>query len=162
MCVRWQTKSRYEFNLHCHFFITFNKRVLFLHSPCWTTRVLLLSLLLNAINILDYRTWMLMFLALTFMLNRAPSLHCFSISLPSILIQAGSPVMKWSNLIICPCPYWLNQQQQQQNLGPMDYTSLQKELALAENVWKKVCPSETDEDSSTTLVYSVKTVAERN
>ncbi|XP_057182250.1 glutaminase a isoform X3 [Triplophysa rosa] len=52
--------------------------------------------------------------------------------------------------------------EQRQNLGPMDYTSLQKELALAENVWKKVCPSETDEDSSTTLVYRMKTVAERN
>ncbi|XP_055074705.1 glutaminase a isoform X4 [Misgurnus anguillicaudatus] len=53
-------------------------------------------------------------------------------------------------------------QQQQQNLGPMDYTSLQKELALDDKVWKKICPSETDEDSSTTLVYRMETVAERN
>ncbi|XP_055074706.1 glutaminase a isoform X5 [Misgurnus anguillicaudatus] len=54
------------------------------------------------------------------------------------------------------------QRQQQQNLGPMDYTSLQKELALDDKVWKKICPSETDEDSSTTLVYRMETVAERN
>ncbi|XP_056614905.1 glutaminase a isoform X4 [Triplophysa dalaica] len=53
-------------------------------------------------------------------------------------------------------------EQRQQILRPMDYTSLQKELALAENLWKKVCPSETDEDSSTTLVYRMKTKAERN
>ncbi|XP_065100687.1 glutaminase a isoform X4 [Paramisgurnus dabryanus] len=53
-------------------------------------------------------------------------------------------------------------QQQQQNLGPMDYASLQKELALDDKVWKKICPSETDEDSSTTLVYRMETVAERN
>ncbi|XP_056614906.1 glutaminase a isoform X5 [Triplophysa dalaica] len=52
--------------------------------------------------------------------------------------------------------------EQRQILRPMDYTSLQKELALAENLWKKVCPSETDEDSSTTLVYRMKTKAERN
>lgn len=54
------------------------------------------------------------------------------------------------------------QRQQQQNLGPMDYASLQKELALDDKVWKKICPSETDEDSSTTLVYRMETVAERN
>lgn len=54
------------------------------------------------------------------------------------------------------------QQQQQQNLEPLDYSSLQKELALTDKVWKKVCPSETDEDSSTTVVYRMETVAERN
>ncbi|XP_058618202.1 glutaminase a isoform X4 [Onychostoma macrolepis] len=53
-------------------------------------------------------------------------------------------------------------QQQQQNLEPLDYTSLQKELALTDKVWKKVCPSETDEDSSTTVVYRMENVAERN
>ncbi|XP_016130036.1 glutaminase kidney isoform, mitochondrial-like isoform X3 [Sinocyclocheilus grahami] len=53
-------------------------------------------------------------------------------------------------------------QRQQQNLEPLDYTSLQKELALTDKVWKKVCPAETDEDSSTTVVYRMESVAERN
>uniref|UniRef100_A0A671NED0 glutaminase n=1 Tax=Sinocyclocheilus anshuiensis TaxID=1608454 RepID=A0A671NED0_9TELE len=48
------------------------------------------------------------------------------------------------------------------NLEPLDYTSLQKELALTDKLWKKVCPAETDEDSSTTVVYRMESVAERN
>uniref|UniRef100_A0A672N2X0 glutaminase n=1 Tax=Sinocyclocheilus grahami TaxID=75366 RepID=A0A672N2X0_SINGR len=51
---------------------------------------------------------------------------------------------------------------QRQNLEPLDYTSLQKELALTDKVWKKVCPSETSEDSSSTVVYRMESVAERN
>ncbi len=53
-------------------------------------------------------------------------------------------------------------QQQQQNHEPLDYTSLQKELALTDRVWKKMCPAETDEDSSTTVVYRMGNMAERN
>ncbi|XP_051979652.1 glutaminase kidney isoform, mitochondrial-like isoform X3 [Xyrauchen texanus] len=53
-------------------------------------------------------------------------------------------------------------QRQQQPLGPLDYTSLQKELALTDKVWKKVCPSETDGDSSTSVVYRMEGMVERN
>ncbi|KAM9709878.1 glutaminase kidney isoform, mitochondrial-like isoform 3-T3 [Menidia menidia] len=37
--------------------------------------------------------------------------------------------------------------------GPMDYESLQQELALKAPLWKKVSPTESDQDSSTTVVY---------
>ncbi|KAJ8246648.1 hypothetical protein GJAV_G00253880 [Gymnothorax javanicus] len=41
--------------------------------------------------------------------------------------------------------------QRQPSFGPMDYESLQKELALKDTLWKKVTPSENDIDSSTTV-----------
>uniref|UniRef100_A0A3B5MDI8 glutaminase n=2 Tax=Xiphophorus TaxID=8082 RepID=A0A3B5MDI8_9TELE len=44
--------------------------------------------------------------------------------------------------------------------GPMDYESLQQELALKAPLWKKVSPTETDQDSSTTVVYRMDKVAE--
>uniref|UniRef100_A0A3P9MWT6 glutaminase n=1 Tax=Poecilia reticulata TaxID=8081 RepID=A0A3P9MWT6_POERE len=49
---------------------------------------------------------------------------------------------------------------QRHNFGPMDYESLQQELALKAPLWKKVSPTETDQDSSTTVVYRMDKVAE--
>ncbi|CAG5865974.1 unnamed protein product [Menidia menidia] len=45
--------------------------------------------------------------------------------------------------------------QRQHCYGPMDYESLQQELALKAPLWKKVSPTESDQDSSTTVVKSV-------
>uniref|UniRef100_UPI0037E9019B glutaminase kidney isoform, mitochondrial-like isoform X2 n=1 Tax=Semicossyphus pulcher TaxID=241346 RepID=UPI0037E9019B len=45
------------------------------------------------------------------------------------------------------------------SFGPMDYESLQQELALKAPLWKKVSPTESHEDSSTTVVYRMDTVA---
>ncbi|XP_035265399.1 glutaminase kidney isoform, mitochondrial-like isoform X3 [Anguilla rostrata] len=52
--------------------------------------------------------------------------------------------------------------QRQLCFGPMDYESLQKELALKDTLWKKVSPSENDVDSSTTVVYRMKGVGDQN
>uniref|UniRef100_A0AAY4DH60 glutaminase n=1 Tax=Denticeps clupeoides TaxID=299321 RepID=A0AAY4DH60_9TELE len=46
--------------------------------------------------------------------------------------------------------------QRQQPIGPLDYKSLQQELALNDSVWKKVSPAEVDSDLSTTVVYRMK------
>ncbi|XP_069011007.1 glutaminase kidney isoform, mitochondrial isoform X1 [Embiotoca jacksoni] len=43
--------------------------------------------------------------------------------------------------------------------GPMDYESLQQELALKAPLWKKVSPTESHQDSSTTVVYRMDNVA---
>lgn len=51
---------------------------------------------------------------------------------------------------------------QQQTFGPMDYESLQKELALKDTVWTKVSPTECNEDSSTTVVYRMENVRDGN
>ncbi|XP_055005500.1 glutaminase kidney isoform, mitochondrial-like isoform X2 [Boleophthalmus pectinirostris] len=52
---------------------------------------------------------------------------------------------------------------QRQTRRPMDYESLQQELALKAPLWKKVCPTETNQDSSTTVVYRMdNTVSEVN
>lgn len=40
----------------------------------------------------------------------------------------------------------------------MDYESLQQELALKAPLWKKVSPTESNEDSSTTVVYRMDKV----
>ncbi|XP_062390538.1 glutaminase kidney isoform, mitochondrial isoform X3 [Sardina pilchardus] len=53
-------------------------------------------------------------------------------------------------------------QRQQHNFGPMDYESLQQELALKDSLWKKVSPTESNQDSSTTVVYRMESVGERN
>lgn len=50
--------------------------------------------------------------------------------------------------------------QRQQTFGPMDYESLQQELALKAPLWKKVSPTESNEDSSTTVVYRMDKVIE--
>ncbi|XP_043988032.1 glutaminase kidney isoform, mitochondrial isoform X2 [Gambusia affinis] len=50
--------------------------------------------------------------------------------------------------------------QRQHSFGSMDYESLQQELALKAPLWKKVSPTETDQDSSTTVVYRMDKVAE--
>ncbi|XP_029314300.1 glutaminase kidney isoform, mitochondrial isoform X2 [Cottoperca gobio] len=42
--------------------------------------------------------------------------------------------------------------------GPMDYESLQQELALKAPLWKKVSPTESHQDSSTTVVYRMDNV----
>lgn len=42
----------------------------------------------------------------------------------------------------------------------MDYESLQQELALKAPLWKKVSPTESNEDSSTTVVYRMDKVVE--
>lgn len=49
---------------------------------------------------------------------------------------------------------------QQQIFGPMDYESLQQELTLKAPLWRKVSPTETDQDSSTTVVYRMDKPAE--
>ncbi|XP_076119405.1 glutaminase kidney isoform, mitochondrial isoform X3 [Alosa pseudoharengus] len=53
-------------------------------------------------------------------------------------------------------------QRQQHIFGPMDYESLQQELALKDSLWKKVSPTESNQDSSTTVVYRMESVGERN
>uniref|UniRef100_A0A8C6NWU7 glutaminase n=1 Tax=Nothobranchius furzeri TaxID=105023 RepID=A0A8C6NWU7_NOTFU len=50
--------------------------------------------------------------------------------------------------------------QRQLHFGPMDYESLQQELALKAPLWKKVPPTESDQDSSTTVVYRMDKVGE--
>lgn len=52
--------------------------------------------------------------------------------------------------------------QRQHTFGPMDYESLQKELALKDTMWTKVSPTECNEDSSTTVVYRMETVGDGN
>ncbi|KAG9349417.1 hypothetical protein JZ751_027860 [Albula glossodonta] len=52
--------------------------------------------------------------------------------------------------------------QRQHTFGPMDYESLQQELALKDTLWKKVSPTESNEDSSTTVVYRMESVVDRN
>ncbi|XP_024141859.1 glutaminase kidney isoform, mitochondrial isoform X2 [Oryzias melastigma] len=51
-------------------------------------------------------------------------------------------------------------QRQQHTFGPMDYESLQQELALKAPLWKKVSPTESNQDSSTTVVYRMDKVGE--
>ncbi|XP_031145487.1 glutaminase kidney isoform, mitochondrial isoform X3 [Sander lucioperca] len=46
------------------------------------------------------------------------------------------------------------------SFGPMDYESLQQELALKAPLWKKVSLTESHQDSSTTVVYRMDNVAE--
>ncbi|KAM9850751.1 glutaminase kidney isoform, mitochondrial isoform 2-T2 [Aulostomus maculatus] len=48
--------------------------------------------------------------------------------------------------------------QRQLCFGPMDYESLQQELALKAPLWKKVSPTESHQDSSTTVVYRMDNV----
>ncbi|KAM4561767.1 glutaminase kidney isoform, mitochondrial isoform 2-T2 [Fundulus diaphanus] len=50
--------------------------------------------------------------------------------------------------------------QRQQNFGAMDYESLQQELTLKAPLWKKVSPTESDQDCSTTVVYRMDKVGE--
>ncbi|XP_071976984.1 glutaminase kidney isoform, mitochondrial isoform X2 [Engystomops pustulosus] len=52
-------------------------------------------------------------------------------------------------------------QRNQLSYGPLDYEQLQKELSLKDTVWKKVSP-ESNEDSSTTIVYRMETLGDRN
>ncbi|XP_078119253.1 glutaminase kidney isoform, mitochondrial isoform X5 [Sander vitreus] len=49
---------------------------------------------------------------------------------------------------------------QRLSFGPMDYESLQQELALKAPLWKKVSLTESHQDSSTTVVYRMDNVAE--
>ncbi|XP_061774541.1 glutaminase kidney isoform, mitochondrial isoform X6 [Nerophis ophidion] len=49
--------------------------------------------------------------------------------------------------------------EQRQFFGPMDYDSLQQELALKAPLWKKVSPTESHQDTSTTVVYRVDNVS---
>ncbi|XP_035988497.1 glutaminase kidney isoform, mitochondrial isoform X2 [Fundulus heteroclitus] len=50
--------------------------------------------------------------------------------------------------------------QRQQNFGAMDYESLQQELTLKAPLWKKVSPTESDQDCSTTVVYRMDKAGE--
>ncbi|KAE8580063.1 hypothetical protein XENTR_v10024287 [Xenopus tropicalis] len=52
-------------------------------------------------------------------------------------------------------------QRNQNSYGPLDYEHLQQELALKDTVWKKVSP-ESNEDSSTTVVYRMEGLGDRN
>ncbi|XP_028621391.1 glutaminase kidney isoform, mitochondrial isoform X2 [Grammomys surdaster] len=49
---------------------------------------------------------------------------------------------------------------QRHSFGPLDYESLQQELALKDTVWKKVSPESSD-DTSTTVVYRMESLGER-
>ncbi|XP_028446447.1 glutaminase kidney isoform, mitochondrial isoform X3 [Perca flavescens] len=49
---------------------------------------------------------------------------------------------------------------QRLSFGPMDYESLQQELALKAPLWKKVSLTESHQDSSTTVVYRMDNVTE--
>lgn len=51
-------------------------------------------------------------------------------------------------------------QLKQHSCRPMDYESLQQELALKAPLWKKVSPTESHQDSSTTVVYRMDNVTE--
>ncbi|XP_008327226.1 glutaminase kidney isoform, mitochondrial isoform X2 [Cynoglossus semilaevis] len=51
-------------------------------------------------------------------------------------------------------------EQRQLSFGPMDYESLQRELALKAPLWTKVSPTESHLDSSTTVVYRMDNVNE--
>ncbi|XP_077393851.1 glutaminase kidney isoform, mitochondrial isoform X2 [Festucalex cinctus] len=51
-------------------------------------------------------------------------------------------------------------EQRQQFFGPMDYESLQQELALKAPLWKKVSATESHQDTSTTVVYRMDNVNE--
>ncbi|XP_073710743.1 glutaminase kidney isoform, mitochondrial isoform X4 [Misgurnus anguillicaudatus] len=53
-------------------------------------------------------------------------------------------------------------EQRRLTFGPMDYESLQQELALKDNFWRKVLPIECNEDSSTTVVYRMDKDGEQN
>ncbi|XP_058249227.1 glutaminase kidney isoform, mitochondrial isoform X4 [Hemibagrus wyckioides] len=53
-------------------------------------------------------------------------------------------------------------EQRQHTFGPMDYESLQQELALKESMWKKVSPTESNEDTSTTVIYRMDEVGEHS
>ncbi|XP_018091727.1 glutaminase kidney isoform, mitochondrial isoform X3 [Xenopus laevis] len=50
---------------------------------------------------------------------------------------------------------------QRNSHGPLDYEHLQQELALKDTVWKKVSP-ESNEDSSTTVVYRMESLGDRS
>ncbi|KAM9123297.1 glutaminase kidney isoform, mitochondrial isoform 2-T4 [Pangshura tecta] len=50
---------------------------------------------------------------------------------------------------------------QRHSFGPLDYESLQQELALKDTVWKKVSP-ESNEDISRTIVYRMESRGEQN
>ncbi|XP_045909271.1 glutaminase kidney isoform, mitochondrial isoform X2 [Micropterus dolomieu] len=50
--------------------------------------------------------------------------------------------------------------QRLQTFGPMDYESLQQELALKAPLWKKVSPTESHQDCSTTVVYRMDKASE--
>ncbi|XP_018094526.1 glutaminase kidney isoform, mitochondrial isoform X2 [Xenopus laevis] len=52
-------------------------------------------------------------------------------------------------------------QRNQNSYGPLDYEHLQQELALKDTVWKKVSP-ESNEDSSTSAVYKMESLGDRN
>ncbi|XP_058510800.1 glutaminase kidney isoform, mitochondrial isoform X3 [Solea solea] len=51
-------------------------------------------------------------------------------------------------------------EQRQLCIGPMDYESLQQELALSAPLWKKISSTESHQDSSTTVVYRMDNVSE--
>ncbi|XP_034160334.1 glutaminase kidney isoform, mitochondrial isoform X7 [Pangasianodon hypophthalmus] len=52
--------------------------------------------------------------------------------------------------------------EQRHTFGPMDYESLQQELALKDSLWKKVSPTESNEDTSTTVIYRMDKVGEHD
>ncbi|XP_062862470.1 glutaminase kidney isoform, mitochondrial isoform X2 [Trichomycterus rosablanca] len=52
--------------------------------------------------------------------------------------------------------------QRQHSFGPLDYESLQQELALKDCLWTEVSPTESNQDSSTTVVYRMDSAGERS
>lgn len=78
--------------------------------------------------------------------------------LNSARVSHTFPQAPFKNTLICS----LCCSTQQHIFGPMDYESLQKELALKDTVWTKVSPTECNEDSSTTVVYRMETVGDGN
>ncbi|XP_062862471.1 glutaminase kidney isoform, mitochondrial isoform X3 [Trichomycterus rosablanca] len=51
---------------------------------------------------------------------------------------------------------------QRHSFGPLDYESLQQELALKDCLWTEVSPTESNQDSSTTVVYRMDSAGERS
>lgn len=78
--------------------------------------------------------------------------------LNSSKVSKTFPRAPFKNTLICS----LCCSTQQHTFGPMDYESLQKELALKDTMWTKVSPTECNEDSSTTVVYRMETVGDGN
>ncbi|XP_053554599.1 glutaminase kidney isoform, mitochondrial isoform X1 [Bombina bombina] len=53
-------------------------------------------------------------------------------------------------------------QRNQLSYGPMDYEQLQQELALKDTVWKKVSPESNEDSTTTTVVYRMESLGDRN
>ncbi|XP_075464472.1 glutaminase kidney isoform, mitochondrial isoform X2 [Ascaphus truei] len=51
---------------------------------------------------------------------------------------------------------------QRHSFGPLDYEQLQQELVLKDTVWKKLSPESNEDTTTTTVVYRMESLGERN